>query len=691
MLRRESLSEEESEAGPSSSLSAKAAAGVAAGAPAPGVGAGHGGGGGGGQDTPTPGKRRHLHKRHQHHRRSSRLSPEGREREFPATRVGHQQQSSSPPPPPLPPHQQLGVEPAAPERDSEESVSTMGAGDERFFPHQPQPGSGSGGGGGGGAAPPGPGSRCGRGGLGQTADFHYTLQPTSEHHFRPSQVHQARVLRQDPPYQNITQQGAAAAAGYPSPHVTQGGSRVRSGQREGYYLEDGRGGRNKSSPYHHAAARVAAAAAARDPQQPDFYRQQQQQRHHLQQQYEAEQFGLQHISDSRSDLLDHDHNAIYNFGNATTGFISCDGKFIPIPLPTAAASAAAAPSYDIVPSAADYRRAAATHGTLGRRSKRSSLATDSGGGYGSCCPRDAHGGRSGRSGGGGGSAAPMYATLRMRPKKDGRQGAGSGGSGAGGGSGGVGDNYGRNQFAATSVYADDSRSLAGFTDDDFLLPPPPHGHHEALLVAPGGGSGGARIMSRSTDRNLHHHHHHHHQHELSGGGGGGGGGNATDDDPLQLMGNAAAAVLQPMHLASTSDQFLHEREPPDGKEKPEPACKAGGQKMEGNAGAMATLSRKSSKCDLLDQRAAVVTGQPSSSSEAASMSGAESTGAGVIGKGDPAASASAALVGGGNRESLSGAVMKDVVFQMEHSGGGGNAGADQRDVDGAAYSSGKDW
>ena len=67
-----------------------------------------------------------------------------------------------------------------------------------------------------------------------------------------------------------------------------------SGQREsGYYLtEDGRS-RNKSSPYHvHAAARVAAAAAARDPQHPDYYRQQQQ-RHHLQQQYEAEQYGMQ--------------------------------------------------------------------------------------------------------------------------------------------------------------------------------------------------------------------------------------------------------------------------------------------------------------------------------------------------------------------------------------------------------------
>ena len=61
---------------------------------------------------------------------------------------------------------------------------------------------------------------------------------------------------------------------------------------------------------------------------------------------------------------------------------------------------------------------------------------------------------------------------------------------------------------------------------------------------------------------------------------------------------AGSAV--PVHLASTSDQFLHEREPPDGKEKPEPACKAGGaQQMEGK---MATLSRKSSKSDLLDQR-----------------------------------------------------------------------------------------
>ena len=283
------------------------------------------------------------------------------------------------------------------------------------------------------------------------------------------------------------------------------GSRVRSsGQpREGYYLEDGRTGRNKSSPYHHAAARVAAAAAARgDPaQHPDYYRQQQPRHHLQQQQYEAEQYGMQHISDSRSDLLDHDHNAIYNFGSATTGFISCDGKFIPIPLPPNTTHAQQ--SYEIVPSAADYRRAAATHSTLGRRSKRSSLATDSG--YGSCCPRDAHGGRSGRSSGSSGSsAAPMYATLRMRAKKDGRHGAGNGG-GAGAPGSGVGDNYGRNQFAAAaSVYADDSRSLAGFTDDDFLLPPP-HGHHEALLMTPGGGGGGARIMSRSTDRNLHHH------------------------------------------------------------------------------------------------------------------------------------------------------------------------------------------
>ena len=124
---------------------------------------------------------------------------------------------------------------------------------------------------------------------------------------------------------------------------------------------------------------------------------------------------------------------------------------------------------------------------------------------------------------------------------------------------------------------------------------------------------------------------------------------------------AGSAV--PVHLASTSDQFLHEREPPDGKEKPEPACKTG---KEGN---MATLSRKSSKCDLLDQRSSnAAAGQPTSSSEATSMSGAES------GKGD----------GVSNRDSLSGAVMKDVVFQMEHSG-------DQQDVEGAAYSGTTEW
>ena len=63
-----------------------------------------------------------------------------------------------------------------------------------------------------------PGSaRTGRSGLGQTADFHYTLQPTSsDHHFRPSQS-QGRVLRQESPYQNLGQQGG----GYQSPHVTQ--------------------------------------------------------------------------------------------------------------------------------------------------------------------------------------------------------------------------------------------------------------------------------------------------------------------------------------------------------------------------------------------------------------------------------------------------------------------------------------
>ena len=89
---------------------------------------------------------------------------------------------------------------------------------------------------------------------------------------------------------------------------------------------------------------------------------------------------------------------------------------------------------------------------------------------------------------------------------------------------------------------------------------------------------------------------------------------------------------------------------------------------------MATLSRKSSKCDLLDQRSSAA-GQPSSSSEATSMSGAESSG-----KADGG--------GSGNRDSLSGAV-KDVVFQMEHSAG--NAGPDQQDIDGAAYPGATEW
>ena len=90
MLRRGSGSEEvESEVGPSASLSAaKAAAGPAAAAPPPDSASPAPGGDRGGRDTPTPGKRRPPH-RHSHQRRS-RLSPEGREREFPATRVGQQ-------------------------------------------------------------------------------------------------------------------------------------------------------------------------------------------------------------------------------------------------------------------------------------------------------------------------------------------------------------------------------------------------------------------------------------------------------------------------------------------------------------------------------------------------------------------------------------------------------------------------
>ena len=137
------------------------------------------------------------------------------------------------------------------------------------------------------------------------------------------------------------------------------------------------------------------------------------------------------------------------------------------------------------------------------------------------------------------------------------------------------------------------------------------------------------------------------------------------------MAAATGMVAGPMHLASTaSDQFLHEREPPDGKEKPEPACKTGKE------GGMATLSRKSSKSDILDPRQPGP--QPTSSSEAASMSGAESGG----GKGDVGG-------GGGNRDSLSGAVMKDVVFQMEHSAAGG---ADQQDRDGGvAYPGATEW
>ena len=100
---------------------------------------------------------------------------------------------------------------------------------------------------------------------------------------------------------------------------------------------------------------------------------------------------------------------------------------------------------------------------------------------------------------------------------------------------------------------EDARSVHSLADD-FLLPPPSH--------AGSGGSRHHKTISRSTDKSL---------------------------DSLGLEDKAAAVSAG---AGGGGGGLLLKREPPDGKEKPEPPKQ---QKFE-------TLSRKSSKSDLIEQR-----------------------------------------------------------------------------------------
>ena len=107
---------------------------------------------------------------------------------------------------------------------------------------------------------------------------------------------------------------------------------------------------------------------------------------------------------------------------------------------------------------------------------------------------------------------------------------------------GVGDNYGRH---AITNFTDDARSVHSLADE-FLLPVGRHHHSKSI--------------SRSTDKSLD---------------------SLGLDEESELIGGFAG-------LSNISTML--KREPPDGKEKPEPPK----QKFE-------TLSRKNSKCDLLER------------------------------------------------------------------------------------------
>ena len=155
-----------------------------------------------------------------------------------------------------------------------------------------------------------------------------------------------------------------------------------------------------------------------------------------------------------------------------------------------------------------------------------------------------------------------YATLRGRKYTDKS------------GRGGVGDNYGRNTL--TPNFLDDSRSVHSLADDFFLPNNARAGAGGQGQQQHGGAGHHSKTMSRSTDKSLD---------SL---------GREEESEGLPpgfsgLGGLANLANLRSDDILAT----MLKREPPDGKEKPEPPAKH--QKLENN-------SRKNSKSDLLDSR-----------------------------------------------------------------------------------------
>ncbi|TRY68543.1 hypothetical protein TCAL_07253 [Tigriopus californicus] len=613
----------------------------------------------GGRDTPIPG----VHTRQQHHHHKNRQSPEGKEREFPPTRVGHnisQVSNSShggsaahPSGNPTPVPQQIPLVTTAVDGGS------MGTGDDRFY-HQNSSQSSN------------PGSlRC-NSQLGQSRDFHYTLQDHPYGASRPN-----RQGRQDVYHNPIGSQGngggsvggagsGGGGGGGGGGNSASGGSstRARAGSRELYL--DSTNGSGKASPYHATTGntgtlRASAMRQRAAPQEPNYLL--------LRHQEQMEFDRMQQNSNSRSELLENDHNAtMYEMSAPYVAlpprpyeiFRNFDGKFVRTTYIN---------DYDqqymdqsiYQPPYMSNRPTA--HHTLRRPSKSRRSNNPPSDNYGNnCCPREdfpmGSSGR-GRNQMGMSTMQQPYATLgRVRTDKRAPCPAQ-----------GIGDNYGRNPL----VYPDDSRSLASYTDDCL----PIAGYHDHNLALHGGslhpqsaGGQNSRLMSRSTDRNL----------------------DSLSDEDLLMQGGIPMRTSEEMLTLLT-------REPPDGKEKPEPS-KTSLLKLE-------ALSRKNSKCDLLDtsidggNRPSLSSsttpmqnpsnnGQTSSSecrSEAASLcgdtasvmsAGSTLTSAAMSGQGHNSISKTDSGMSSGlsstKRDSLTGSLaMKDNVFLDSHSSSSSSA------------------
>ena len=464
------------------------------------------------------------------------------------------------------------------------------------------------------------------------------------HHYSRSTSASSRQARGIAGGGNSGSQGIGGSdATYHSPHVnasSSGSGRSRRSVPSEYYI-DGNGGKT-ASPYHGATSsgggnRRSSDRQHRDPDTANNYMllrqaQRHQQAAALAQAAAAEyEHRMQHHSGSRSDLLEHDHNAIYEMSSSPHyssvvsaqptsvvppppgpnqySFVrTCDGKFVRTAIPmhefdalVDSVNAAAAVSGSTGTSGErNYYRSSANH-TLRRPSKRHSQAVASSSDSYSCCPPPSRDELFSDGGGGIRSDKPSYnsyATLRGRKwtEKHGNRGD-------------CGDNYGRNHgvhssrgthasITASTYLDNDSRSIASFTDD--FMPSHHRGQHLQQINAMSSSIPMSRsILSRSTDRNLDNlglddqtdswksdHHGGHHplppphipHHNLL----------TINSAGIPIRGTNDVDVLS-----------LLTREPPDGKEKPEPATgKSSIHKLEANSSGINTLSRKSSKCDL---------------------------------------------------------------------------------------------